>query len=81
MNLKLTDDQRQAIEEHGGSPVYLVDDMTNASYVLMRADQFERVKGFLEENEFDPREAYPFVERVMRDDDPNDPTLESYQNL
>jgi len=81
MNLKLTDDQRQAIEDHGGTPIYVVDDMTNASYVLMRADQFERVKGFLEENDFDPREAYPFVERVMREDDANDPTLESYQNL
>ncbi len=47
----------------------------------MRADQFERVKGFLEEYDFDPREAYPLVERVMREDDANDPTLESYQNL
>jgi hypothetical protein len=81
MNLKLTDDQRQAIEDHGGTPIYVINDMTNASYVLMRADQFERVKGVLEENDFDPREAYQFVEKVMRSDDANDPTLNSYQNL
>lgn len=81
MNLKLTDDQRQAIEDHGGTPIYLVDDTTNASYVLMRVDQFEKVKSILEDNDFDPREAYPFVEKVMQSDDENDPTLDNYQNL
>jgi hypothetical protein len=66
MTPKLTDDQRQAIEEHGGEPVYLVDTTTNATYVLMRAEQFEKVRMLLHA-EFDPREVYPFVDRVMRE--------------
>lgn len=80
MTPKLTDDQRHAIEEKGGEPVYLVDVATNASYVLMRAEQFERVKSLLGDD-FDPRESYPFVDRVMAEDDANDPSLESYQHL
>ena len=46
------------------------------------ADQYEKVKVLFEreEHELDPREAYPFVDEVMREDDANDPTLESYQS-
>ena len=35
MTPKLTDDLRQAIEEHGGAPLYLVD-ATNNRYVLLQ---------------------------------------------
>jgi hypothetical protein len=41
---KLTEDQRHAINEHGGAPIFLIDDATNVSYVLIRADQFEKIK-------------------------------------
>ncbi|MGC8641776.1 MAG: hypothetical protein ACP5XB_18060 [Isosphaeraceae bacterium] len=64
----LTDDQRQALDVQGGSPIYVVDLVTNARYVLLRADLFERFKAIFEE-EFDPRETYAFVDRVMADDD------------
>ena len=76
----LTDEQRRAIEEHGGTPILLLDVVTNASYVLMRAEQYEKVRALLEVEEFDPREAYPFIDEVMREDDALDPTLDSYQN-
>ena len=72
----LTDDQRQAIQAHGGGPVHLVDADTNTTYVLMRADQFEKLCSLLHED-FNPREAYPFVDRVMQEDDASDPTLAS----
>lgn len=80
MNPKLSDDLRHAIETSGGCPVYLDDAATNVTYVLLRADQYEKLKDLLE-REFDPREAYPFVDRVMEEDDASDPTLASYQNL
>ena len=35
MTVGLTAEQRQAIEECGGEPLYLVDAATNAGYVLM----------------------------------------------
>jgi hypothetical protein len=83
MTMKLSDDLRQAVEQSGGSPVHLVDAVTNERYVLMRADQYEKVKAVFEpdDHDFDPREAYPFVDEVMREDDANDPTLSSYQSL
>ena len=83
MTTKLSDDLRQAIEKEGGSPLHLVDVATNVHYVLMRADQYEKVKAVFEheDRDFDPREAYPLVEEVMREDDANDPTLSSYQSF
>jgi hypothetical protein len=33
------------------------------------------------EGDFDPREAYPFVDKVLAENDANDPHLESYQDL
>lgn len=81
MTPKLSDDQRHALEERGGAPVYVVDAATNASYVLLRAEQFETLQSLFAGEEFNPREAYPFVDRVMAEDDAHDPTLASYQGL
>jgi hypothetical protein len=83
MTTILSDDRRRAIEKQGGSPVHLIDAATNVHYVLMRADQYQKVKAVFEheDRDFDPREAYPFVEEVMREDDANDPTLSSYQSF
>ena len=81
--MNLSDDLRRAIEQEGGSPVHLVDATTNVHYVLMRADLYEKVKSVFEpeEHDLDPREAYPFVDEAMREDDAYDPTLESYQSF
>jgi hypothetical protein len=83
MTTKLSDDLRQAIDNEGGGPVHLVDAVTNVHYVLLRAEQYEKVKAIFEheDRDFNPREAYPFVEHVMREDDANDPTLSSYQSF
>ncbi len=77
---QLTDDQRQALEERGGGPTDIVDAATNARYVLVRAELYEQFKAVFEE-EFDPREVYPFVDRVMAEDDTSDPALAGYQGL
>ena len=80
MTPKLTNDQRQAIEKHGGKPVYLVDADTNTNYVLRRADQFVRVRAVFEgHGELDPRQAYPLIDKVVREDDERDPALAHYQ--
>jgi hypothetical protein len=55
----------------------VVDPATKTQYVLVRADVFEQMHGAAEE--FDPRDTYPFVDAVMRDDDARDPTLAAYQ--
>jgi antitoxin ParD1/3/4 len=83
MTTKLSDELRLALEQPGGIPVHLVDSTTNEGYVIMRADQYEKVKVVFEreDHDFDPREAYPFVDEAMQADDANDPTLETYQSF
>jgi hypothetical protein len=66
MTPRLSEDQRQAIEERGGAPVYVVDAASNASYVLMRAEQFEKLRA---DTEGEVLEAlYPLVADIEPDD-------------
>jgi len=80
MTTKLSDDLRQALEQEGGSPVHLVDAATNVHYVIMRADQYERVKALFEEEEFNPRELYPLVEESFRKAGWDDPEMDLYND-
>jgi hypothetical protein len=83
MTIELSNELRLALEKHGSIPVHLVDATTKESYVIMRADQYDKVKVVFErqDHDFDPCEAYPFIDEAMQDDDANDPTLESYQTF
>ena len=65
MTTNLADDLRQAIEEHGGAPVYVVDATTGASYVLMRAEQFEKIKAIAEGD--DVEVMYPLLADIEPD--------------
>jgi hypothetical protein len=64
MTTKFSDELRQAIEEHGGAPVYVVDSTTNASYVLMRAEQFEKIRTLVDGVEA----MYPLLADIEPDD-------------
>jgi hypothetical protein len=60
-----------------GAPVELFDPSSNEVYYLLSAEQYRTIVG--PHSDLDPREAYPSVERMMADDDLNDPLLDSYQ--
>jgi hypothetical protein len=66
MNLQLTDDLRQAIEAAGGSPVYLADPTTHASYVILRAEDFEKMK--TESESDDVSSIYPLLADIAPED-------------
>lgn len=66
---------KQAVSS--GTPIEIFDPATNEVYYLISAEQFQRLAGAADN--FDPRDAYPFVDRVMAADDADDPLLESYQ--
>ena len=73
MTPKLTTDQRLAIQETGGKPVYLVDADTNTSYVLLRADEYAKIQALVGvETESDPRALYDAIDETFREgwDDP-----------
>ena len=75
---RLTDDLKQAIEDHGGAPLSLVDDANN-SYVLLRADQFEKIRVLSEVDEFEPCASYPLIDEVMKEDW-DDPSMDVYND-
>ena len=47
MPLELTEQQRQALADRPLGPVELIDPATQRAYVLIAADQFQRVADFL----------------------------------
>lgn len=80
MIIELTQDQQQALEQAGGSPPQVINPRTRETYVLLRTEVYERMERMLQEG-FDPREAYAFVDKIMAEDDAEDPHLESYQHF
>lgn len=67
---------REAAE--AGTPVEVVNQTTNRVYYLITAEQFQRIASTLS-GDFNPRDFYPLLNKVMAEDDANDPLLESYQ--
>jgi hypothetical protein len=75
--IELTQEQRQELDEP--EPARVRDPKTNTTYVLVRADVYERLRGFLEDGGLDMRQVAVLVERAMREDDAGDPALAFYQ--
>jgi hypothetical protein len=44
--IELTEAQRQAIQEHPGQPLHLVDPTTRQTFVLIRQDLYERLQAY-----------------------------------
>jgi hypothetical protein len=66
MTPELTEDQRQAVEQLGGGPVYIIDPTTNARYVLMRAEDYEKMNVLTEADEVSS--MYPLLADIAPDD-------------
>jgi hypothetical protein len=60
-----------------GTPVEVIDPSTHEVYYLLSADQYQKLSAS-QRTDVDPRQT-PLVDRVMADDDLNDPLLDSYQ--
>ncbi len=75
--IQLTREQRQ--ELHGPDPARAIDPETQETYVLVREEVFERIKTVFDEDGLDMRQVAVLVQKAMRDDDADDPALESYQ--
>jgi len=71
---------QQCTELSGPDPV-AIDPQTKATYVLVRRESYERMKGLLALDDYDPDEAATFMNEIMAEDDAKDPLLESYQHF
>ncbi len=80
MNPELTPEQREAIKEHPGAPVYVVDSETQAKYVLLPADAYERIRALFDDEPFDVREAYPAIDEITGKAGWDDPAMDVYNN-
>jgi hypothetical protein len=74
--IQLSEEQRQELASP--EPV-AVDPQTGEVYILVRQAVYERLRGFLEDDLPSMPEVALLVENAMREDDANDPLLESYQ--
>lgn len=59
----------------------VVDATTQASYVLLPAAAYQRVRALLEGDEFDPSEAYPLMDAVAAAEGWLDPEMDAYDAL
>lgn len=78
--IELTEQQQQALLSRQDEPLQLIDPRTNQTYVLLPKEVFERVKNLLEDKDGTTGiDVGALIADAMREDDENDPLLESYQ--
>ena len=80
MSVSLSSEQRQAVANRPGEPVELVDETSHARYVLIPAEQFDRIKALLINDEFDVRETYAAQSAALAAAGWDDPELDIYND-
>ncbi|HVA51002.1 MAG TPA: hypothetical protein VNH11_31975 [Pirellulales bacterium] len=63
------------------TPVRLVDPKTSAAFVLLSAEQYEKVRALLDDDDFDISEAYPLMDEVARSEGWDDPEMDIYNQF
>ena len=66
MTIKLPDELRQAAAQP--VPPRLLDEQSNTTYVLIREDLYERIKGILQGDDIDPESFYPLLADLAPED-------------
>ena len=78
--IELTEDQRREVDAAGGGPIRVRVPRTGREYVLLSADLYEQLQSLMDEFG-DVTATAELVDRVMAEDDANDPYLASYQSI
>jgi hypothetical protein len=78
MNVELSDQQRQALNEHPGSPLQVFDRITRSTYVLISKGDYDRVRALFEEDTLDPRELAPLMDEVAAQEGWDDSATDAY---
>jgi len=80
MAIELNAEQGKSLDAESESPPRVVDPRTNRIYVLIEAEQYDRMKALLQE-ELDIRAAYPLMDAVAAKEGWDDPSLDIYNEL
>ncbi len=66
MSIELTRDQARALAATSDAPPTVTDPTTRTTYVLLRSDEYDRVKGLLAAD--DPDALYPLLAEIDPED-------------
>jgi hypothetical protein len=66
MSIELTEQQHQALTRESESPPRVIDRMTNTTYVLVRADLYQKIQALLDED--DVRLMEPLLAELSPED-------------
>ena len=64
-----------------GTPVQVVDPKTQAAFVLLSVEQYEKVRALLDDADFDVSVAYPLMDEVARSEGWYDPEMDIYDQF
>jgi hypothetical protein len=62
MSIELSDELRREVERAGHTPVRLIDPQTKSGFVVLRADEYARLRRVLDAEQIDPS-FYEFEEK------------------
>jgi hypothetical protein len=79
--IELTEIQHLALEQSGTGAIRAVDPATNAEYVLVPADVYERIKALIFDNETWATGGYPLAMESFARDGWDDPRMDVYDSL
>jgi hypothetical protein len=80
MSVPLSPEQASALAAQPGEPLEVIDDHSHARYVLLPAEQFERIKALVGADDFDIKESYAAQEQVLKKAGWDDPELDVYND-
>jgi hypothetical protein len=80
MTVSLTHEQRQALADHPNEILELVDEASLTRYMLVPAEQFDRLKLLLSADDFDVQESYRAQNEALAKAGWDDPELDIYND-
>ncbi len=80
MATSLSVEQQQALAKSPGEPLEVVDEASQTRYILLREDQFARVRALLAGDDFDVRDTYAAQTSALSAAGWDDPDLDIYNN-
>ena len=76
----LSEQQRNLLVAEPDQPVTVVDEQTQRVYYLISAEQFDRIRSVLSEEDFHPREAYSLIAKSAAEAGWADPLMDAYDD-
>jgi hypothetical protein len=80
--IELNEELRQAVMQHPGEPVSLVDPATREMFVLVRSKIYQRLTRLVfDDSEFSVSEAYPLLDEMAAKAGWDDAAMDVYNDL